>query len=121
MHLNANIYFFLEVWQYAICKNLQSTGKRGFCSGTHTQTHTQLAWRDDSVKIQLKVKRGMAFLDALVLMIETHSLTDSLEDWKLTVPQIPQISQISPLKMECHSKWNVIKNGKSLKMECHSK
>ena len=35
------------------------------------------------------------FLDALaslVLMIETHSLTHWIADWKLTVPQIPPIS-----------------------------
>ena len=51
--------------------------------------------------------------------------TDGLGDWKLAVPQIPQILS---LKMECHSKWNVTQNGMprtqngmSLKMECHSK
>ena len=26
-----------------------------------------------------------------------------------------------PLKMECHSKWNVTQNRISLRMECHSK
>ena len=40
-------------------------------------------------------------------MIETHSHTD----WKLTVPQIPQIPRISSLKIKCHSKWNVTQNG----------
>ena len=70
----------------------------------------------------------LKFLDALAslgLMIETDSLTDSLthwlRDWKLTVPQIPKIPQISSLKMECPSKWKVTQNGMSLKFECHSK
>ena len=64
------------------------------------------------------------FLDALaslVLIIDTDQLTNKLADWKLTVPQITHIPQISSLKMECHSKWNVTKNGMSLKKECHSK
>ena len=66
------------------------------------------------------------FLDALVslfLMIKTdwltHLFTHWLTDWKVAVPQISQTPQISSLKMECHSAWNVIKNGMSLKMECH--
>ena len=64
------------------------------------------------------------FLDvpaSLGLMIVTDSLTDTLTDWKLTVPQIPQIPEISSLKMECHPKCNVTHNGMSLKMESHSK
>ena len=76
------------------------------------------------------------FLDglaSLVLMIETDSLTHSLTyrmEIDGTIP--PQFSSLRlkhqpvtqngmSLKMECYSKWNVIKNGISLKMEYHLK
>ena len=60
------------------------------------------------------------FLDALatlVLMIVTHSLTDTPIDNLQSYATHNGLS----LKIECHSKWNVTQNGISLKMECHSK